>query len=688
MKNMLLNCWKLRVVFSIMTSLFVANVFAQSTWTEWEGNITDKENQEEWKDIYEDLAELAENPLNINTITKEQLEQFPFLSDKQIEHILYYLYKYGPIKNINELIGVEGLDWQTRLFLKDFVYAGDAEEKEECIKLRDILKYNKQEITIRTDVPLNEKAGYASYSNDVLEKSPNKKYFGSPLYSNVRYSFRHKEKVYFGITAEKDSGEPFFKGINKKGYDFYSACVFLRDVGKWKALSLGNYRVSFGYGLVMNMGFNMGKAGSLIALSKKGNGISKHFSVNEYNYLQGVAGTYRITKRWELSAFYSFRKMDARVEDMFIRSLKTDGYHRLKKDEEKKNKISNNLIGCNLNYNGKYTEFGLTAVYNVFNKVLNPDPYPYNVYYPRGRYFYNVGGYYKLFLRKFVLSGEIAFDKKGAFSTLSMLTYSPSAETTLLFMNRYYDKRYEALFADAFGENSKVRNELGFYLGLETVLFKRFKLFCYGDFFYFPYRLFQVDRSKTTGFEGVFQLSYSHSNSLMMLIKYSCKDKAKNYTESSGEKYVLPYIRQRLKYSLSYQLNEQMLLKTTSEYVHTCYFKKLRCNGYSAGCILKSSFVRFPLNGSLSGSWFRTDDYNSRVYLYEPGLLYAFSNYTFYGKGIRCAFNLRYDYKRKLSFQAKCGWTHYMDRDKIGSGTEEIQGNNKVDLQFQVRFKW
>ena len=35
-----------------------------------------------------------------------------------------------------------------------------------------------------------------------------------------------------------------------------------------------------------------------------------------------------------------------------------------------------------------------------------------------------------------------------------------------------------------------------------------------------------------------------------MLIKYSHKNKAKNYTSDSDGKYVLPYIRQRIHYQL------------------------------------------------------------------------------------------------------------------------------------------
>lgn len=104
-----------------------------------------------------------------------------------------------------------------------------------------------------------------------------------------------------------------------------------------KSLAIGNYRVSFGYGLVINTGgFSFGKSGSLGTMNRFGRGIAKYTSTDENNYLQGIAATYKLKKRWTLSAFYSFRKKDARVEDMFIRSLKTDGFHRLKKDMEKK----------------------------------------------------------------------------------------------------------------------------------------------------------------------------------------------------------------------------------------------------------------------------------------------------------------------------------------------------------------
>ena len=147
--------------------------------------------------------------------------------------------------------------------------------------------------------------------------------------------------------------------------------------------------------------------------------------------------------------------------------------------------VNNQLIGSNLTYNGKTVELGLTGVYTVFNMVLNPDLRPYNLYYPRGKYFFNIGTNYKFFLHKFIFSGETAFDKSGKIATLNMLSYSPAVHTSLLLINRYYDKRYQAIHANAFGENSQLQNETGVYIGLESSYLRKLKILCYADFFLF-----------------------------------------------------------------------------------------------------------------------------------------------------------------------------------------------------------
>ena len=479
LKSMLITC--------ITIGFSVNNLSAQEAWEELAEQLIDEEGGEvfQWENNFEELSELRENPININTATKEQLERFPFLSDKLIENILYYLYKYGPMLSENELWMIEDINRQTIRCLQPFICFKHTEKDEYKPTLKQVLKYGKQELSTRVDMPFYTKSGYKLHTKEELKKNPNKQYLGYGYYHSLRYSFHYRDKIYLGLTAEKDAGEPFFAGQNRKGYDFYSPYLFIRNMGRIKSLAIGNYRLSYGYGLVINTDFGMGKTATLSTLGNKNRGIRKHSSTDEYNYFQGAAASYKLSKRWTTDAFYSYRKMDGIVNNRFITSLKKDGYHRLYREFEKKNMITNQVIGSNLNYNGKYCELGLTAVYNVFNKPLNPDLKPYNKFYPRGKDFYNVGGDYKFFWKHFSFLGETAIDKSGAVATMNMLSYSPKGGTQLIVMNRYYDAKYQSIYGRSIGEGSSVQNESGFYIGLETKLLRYIRMTCYGDSFIF-----------------------------------------------------------------------------------------------------------------------------------------------------------------------------------------------------------
>lgn len=472
---------------------------------EWNEQVSSDEEMRNWTLMDEELQELAEHPLNLNTATREQLEQLPFLSDQLIENILYYLYKYGAMLSINELWGVEGMDWRTRRYLQDFVYVGEvpADRKPDW---RKIWTRNKQELLTRVGRSLNQKAGYAGYSAETLDKYPNRKYLGDAFYHNIRYRFSFANRLFFSFSAEKDAGEPFFRGANRKGYDSYAASFLLQDIGQLKTLVLGNYRANFGYGLVLNTGASMGLGTSVASFGRMGSGLTRFTSTAETGYLRGIGGTWQWNKRWNVSAFYSFRNLDALVDNSEIRSFKTDGMHRLQKDLEKKNTVSNHLVGSHLLYNGKYLEAGLTAVYNYYDKLLNPVEKLYNRFEPRGRQFLNVGLHYKWFLsHRWMWAGETAIDRQGAIATLNTIRYSPTVHTTWILINRYYDKRYHSLLSNAWGENSKTSNEAGICIGLETKILQSVNLSAYGDFFIFPGTVIRW----TAGIHWEFQVIFS-----------------------------------------------------------------------------------------------------------------------------------------------------------------------------------
>lgn len=642
-----------------------------------------------WQEKYEELTDLAEHPFNINTITKEQLEQLPFLSDAMIENILYYVYKYGPLLTKNELLGVEGMDRQTRYFLQDFIYIGKADNKQDKLLINNIFKYNKQELLTRVDIPLYQKSGYAAYDEETMKRYPNKKYYGNSIYHNLRYNFNYRNQILLGLTAEKDAGEPFFSKFNKKGYDYYGMYMLLKDIGRLKALTLGNYKMSSGYGLVINTGtFSFSKLFETSIACRLGKGISKYSSTYENGYLRGIGATFRIGKKWELSTFYSFRKLDARVDSMCIRSFKNDGLHRVKGDIEKKNTVLNNLIGSDLLYKRKQLQVGLTVVYNRLNKMLNPEMKSYNEYYPRGKEFFNGSIYYKFHFHKFIFSGETAFDKGWRMATLNMISYSPTVYTSFLLVNRFFDKRYQSLSASSsFSENTYLQNEIGWYCGMNTsMLGGNLKLYGYADIFRFFHYKYQVDKKNSIGSDVFFQTSYSPINKLSVFIKYGYKSKEKNYTFPDKSKYVLTNVRNRISGQVVYSPFEQCMLKTGAEYVRCGFVKRQMSEGILLNGTTKIHIS--PIKFFVYGAWFKTDNYDSRIYVYEPGLLYSFAMQSFYGKGSRVAAGIQYSIKRKFDFQAKWGWTHYRDRDRIGTGTEEIRGSNKADIQLQLKMMW
>lgn len=196
---------RVMLIICITILLSVHNLCAQEVWEELAEQLMDEDENSsfQWDTHFEELSELRENPININTATKEQLERFPFLSDQLVENILYYLYKYGPMLTRNELWMIEDIDRQTIHYLLPFIYFETPEKEQYKPNIKRILKYGKQELSTRVDIPFYTKAGYQQYPAETLKKNPNKQYLGYGYYHNLRYSFHYRDQIYAGITAEK-----------------------------------------------------------------------------------------------------------------------------------------------------------------------------------------------------------------------------------------------------------------------------------------------------------------------------------------------------------------------------------------------------------------------------------------------------------------------------------------------------
>ena len=134
--------------------------------------------------------------------------------------------------------------------------------------------------------------------------------------------------------------------------------------------------------------------------------------------------------------------------------------------------------------------------------------------------------------------------------------------------------------------------------------------------------------------------------------------------------------------------NDELMLKTTVDAVYNAYQHQKASQGILVGQSLGYQFQKIPLQLDLSAAWFHTDDYSSRISLYEKGLLYGFHIPSFYGKGERYTLNGKFEWNQSIILQAKYALTHYRDRKIISSGMEQINGNMKSDLYLQLRLKF
>lgn len=676
-------------VFLLINSYYAESQIQLSVdkWMEYVKELAvETEDEEKINLLFDDLSYRSEHPFELNQVTKEQLQTLPFLSDEQIQCLLSYREKQGNLASVYELKSIEKLDFQTIELLLPFVYVGEYSVDNRPITLKNLLKYGSNELYIRYDQCFQQKAGYCSYPDSVLEKYPNRRYLGEPFYTSLRYSYAFDDRIQFGLVAEKDAGEPFWKPRHK-GYDFYSLHWVWKSSGWLKTMCIGDYKISFGQGLVVSNDFSPSRNAMVAQAERRSQGFRRHFSTNEQDYFRGIATTVA-WKSVDISLFYSYRKMDAGLDSLTFTSLKTDGLHRLERDWEKRGTVGLQTYGGSVQYRTPNIQLGTTFLSYSFGKYrFDPDEKPYSVFYFRGNRNLNGSVNYLLKNDWIKLYGETAFSRNGAWATLNALQLTPVSYISLLALYRHYDRRYQALFGNAFSISGTVQNEQGLYLGMQIVPVAHWKLSGYVDLFRFPWLKYGID-APSEGKEYMAQVEFTPHRKLSTYLRYKYRQKDKNgHTEGASAVSLFPYNQQRIRTQVVYSPSLAWMLKTS---VDGCLYQEQKQQ--SKGLMISQHVgwkpISLPVQCDLYGAWFHTDDYDSRISSYEKNILYAFNMPSFYGEGVRLVFTFRWDGLRRLSLSAKLAHTHYFDRDRIGTATEEINGRDKTDLYLLVRWKF
>lgn len=618
--------------------------------------------------LQELLNELAEHPMNLNTASREDLERLPFLTARQTEDLQEYVYRYGPMRSMNELTMVRSIDFRTRQMLYSVAFVDSIATKPPLPSLKDILKRGRSEMVTAASIPFYKRLGDRNG------------YLGYPYKFWTRYQFRYGPFVKAGVVAAQDAGEPFFANRNSSGFDYASPYLLLQKWGRLKALALGRYRVHMGLGLAMNNDFSMGKVGSLQGLGRQTNTIRAHSSRLASNYLQGAAATVEVIKGLDLTAFFSHRNIDATLNsDGTIATILTSGYHRTQSEMDRKHNARQNAMGTHLSYFNKGFLVGLTAVQTSFNTPLQPDTrQQYRQYYAMGKSFWNASvdyGYRSYFL---TFAGETATGGCKAVATLNTLSLRLTSCLTLTALQRFYSYRYNALFANSFSDGGHIQDESGVYVGAQWTPTRRLTMAGYADVAYAPWPRYMISKA-----------SYSHDYLATAAYQWRQFTLTGRYRlrlrqrDNGAKTALISHNEQRARVALSYE-HGRWMLKTQADMAVADMQKRSLGWMMTENIAYDASILRF----GLTAGYFHTDDYNSRVYTYERGMLYMLNFPMFYGKGLRTALFFQLNASKNLHFIGKIGNTHYFDRTTIGTALQQINGRNKTDLDLQLRWKF
>ena len=647
----------------------------QTTWEQvWHEVInTEDMDAEEAEATYERLQQLSEHPINLNNTTREELEQLPFLSDLQIDELIEYLLRYGPMRSYGELRMIRAMDFQQLSLLPFFVEIGEAPEKKKTFpRWSNIARYGKHTLTLTGRLPFYSHQGDLSNSD--------KSYLGPKYRHSLRYEFSYGRTLKLGFVGAQDAGEPFFSSHNPWGYDAYSYYLQVQRLGRLENAILGKYKISAGMGLVLNTGFSLGKQVMLQNLGRHTNSLRPHGSRSEADYMQGAAATVRLFRPLTATLFASYRPVDATLNtDGSVATIITSGYHRTLAEQQKKHNTHQTDLGATINYRHKGLRLGANAVYTSFDRRLSPNTKEYyRLYYPQGERFLNTSLDYGYKYHHFTLNGETAINGDGALATIHTLGYQ-SDFFSIMALQRFYSYRYNSIHAHSFGETSRTQNESGYYLGLTWNPFGSLNLQGYVDYAYFPWQRYQVSQP-SHAWDFMLQADYQ-----LQRWSLSARHRLRLRQKDNADKTALiPDNQQRGRLTLTYAHPSNWSAKTEWDYTLSDY--KTASRGYMVSEHVAWSNSKWQT--SLTAGYFHTDDYSSRIYIYERQMQHDFSFPMFYGQGIRAALFVKATVTQQLQLSAKLGYTNYFDRAVIGTGQQQIAQSHTTDLDLQLRWKF
>ena len=160
------------------------------------------ETETEDDSFLQQLEYYKKNPVHLNTVTSDVLVNLRVLSPLQVYHFLNYRRLFGDFSSIFELQAVPLWDLETiKTLLPYITVTGTPFHKDDLLSR---LKGGDHYVLGRVSQVLEKSQGYKKTSGNYYE--------GSRQHLMMRYRYRFKNSLQYGVVMDKDAGEGLHSG--------------------------------------------------------------------------------------------------------------------------------------------------------------------------------------------------------------------------------------------------------------------------------------------------------------------------------------------------------------------------------------------------------------------------------------------------------------------------------------------
>lgn len=649
--------------------------------------------------IFENLFQYYREPLDINKATKAELENLFILSPLQINNLLTYRANNGNFLSEYELQAVPDFTLEIIEKILPFI---KVEENGMYVDNRSlwnkVLKDKNNYLILRYQRLIERQKGFTV--NDTLA---NQAFIGSPEALYGRFRSYQKGDYSIGATTQKDIGEQIAWNPNMKqnGMDYYSAHFAIYERGKLKALNIGDYQIMIGQGIAMSGGFFIGKGAETVTTAKRSNqGLRPYTAALETNFLRGAAATLSFG-RFDFTPFASSRALDANIVNLENSSngnvtnsiietasaIQLSGFHRTKAELQDKNSLREHLAGTYLQYisKNKDLKIGINGIYFQYDPPIMREKTVTNQFYFSGKENYNIGIDYSYNWKNFSVFGEYARNIQNGNALLSGVMGSLHHTIDMALLFRHYDPSFFSSYGNSFGESSVNRNEQGMYWGIKYSPSRKVNVAAFYDIFKYPWLSSRSD-APIDGYEYLIRFNYKPTKKISLYAQYREENKPINKIENDTPfDYVEDSKRSNYLINLDYKAEKIIGLKSRVMFSEFYQVGRPKEHGF---VIFQDVDIDIDKKVKISGRFalFDANDYNTRLYVYEKNVLWAFAMPVYYGQGVRNYIMVQYKINRNLDIWLRIARFEYRNVDKISSGVNEINGNSKTEVTVQLKY--